>query len=524
MTSDRVHVPGQSPGPPAFVTKRGVVAGVLLASVSLVLGGFHDKVFAQSVSPSTSADGADSSRSAPKKTPPSAATTEDGPETKARRSTTTTEPTATTAHSSSSQGAPRKTPRSAASTEGGPGTKTETRQTTTTTEPRVTRARSSSSPSAPDDTPLSAAARTSSPATTADGSPGDVTQAAVVPARLGTAGNFAILAGTPNITNTGPTTITGDVGLHPGTAVTGFAPCPTAADCVTLIGAPHLGDAVAATAKTDLVNAYLSLVESPCTRLVDVELAGKTFLPGVYCSPGTFELSVGGTVTLDAGLNPDAEFIFLTGAGGSSLVTFGGGQVLLLGGAQACNVYWQVASSATIGVGTAFVGNILALTDIQLQTGATLEGRALARNGAVTLDTNTITRADCATVVPPDGGGGVPDGGVTPPGGGGPGGGGPGGATSPTAGDTTGGAALARTRAGLRSTDGTLSTLSPIRSARDSGLGGQAGRAAQNFAVTGAAVRWQLFLTALAIVLGGLMVLLSQPRRGAHRRRSDAGV
>ncbi len=365
----------------------------------------------------------------------------------------------------------------------------------------------------------------------------NIAQAAVPPARLGTAGEFAILAGS-TITNTGPTTVTGDVGLHPGSAVTGFPPC-TPPNCVTLTGELHVGDDVARQAKADLVTAYNNLLaETTRCEAVGVELGGRTLVPGVYCSP-TFGLT--GTLTLNAQGNPDAEFIFLTGAGGETLITATDSQVLLIGGAQACNVYWQVATSATIGVRTAFVGNILAMQSIPMQTGATLQGRALAREAAVTLDTNTITRADCATVVPPgDGGGGVtppnggvtpPDGGVTPPdgggpGGGGPGAGGPGGPTSPTTGDTTG-RRLALTAAGLRSPltpDGALSTLSRTRSARDSGLGGQAGRATRNLALTGAAIRWELFLAAMAIVLGGLMVLLSQPRRGAHRRRSVTGV
>ncbi|MDQ3574635.1 MAG: ice-binding family protein, partial [Actinomycetota bacterium] len=229
------------------------------------------------------------------------------------------------------------------------------------------------------------------------------------------------------------------MGLHPGSEAPCTAPAP--ANCVVLNGDLYVSDAegVALRAKNDLITAYDNLLaeRASCGPLVAVELAGKTYLPGVYCSPGTFGLSAGGILTLDAMGNPDAEFIFLTGAGGSTLITGAGSQVLFIGGAQACNVYWQVASSATIGVGTAFAGNILAMESIQLETGATLEGRALARTSAVTLDTNTITRADCATVVPPDGGGGGPGGG-TPPGGGGPGGG-QGGTTSPPTGDTTGG-------------------------------------------------------------------------------------
>ena len=491
--------------------------------MSLVLGGFYDKASAQSMSLSTTADEGGSSQSAPKKTkktPSSAATTEDGSEPKARQTTTaptgsspsaakkrpssaaTTEDrpepkarqttTAPTGSSPSAAKKTKKTPPPAASTQDR--SEPKARQTTTGTEPTGTTARANSSQS--EARVSSAAVQNSSPAATSDGSLVSITQAAVPPARLGLAGNFAILAGS-TVTNTGPTTITGDVGLHPGSAVTGFPPC-TPPNCVTLTGTLHATDGVALPAKNTLVTAYHNLL-AETTRCTDVgvELGGSRLIPGVYCSP-TFGLT--GTLILDALGDPDAEFIFLTGAGGSTLITSVGSSVSLIGGAQACNVYWQVASSATIGVGTAFVGNVLALESISMQTGATLQGRALARTSAVTLDTNTITRADCETVVPPDGGGGGP-GGVTPPGGGGPGGvtplggggpggggpgGGPGGVTSPTTGDTTGRAQLALTGVGLRSplarTDGALSTLSRItRSSREPGLGGQAGRAARNF-------------------------------------------
>ncbi|MEO5678499.1 MAG: ice-binding family protein, partial [Acidimicrobiales bacterium] len=115
----------------------------------------------------------------------------------------------------------------------------------------------------------------------------------------------------------------------------------------------------------------------------------------------TFNLSTNGTVTLDANGDPDAQFIFLTGAGGTTLITGSGSTVLLIDGAQACNVYWQVASSATVGVDSVFVGNILAAQSISLLSGATLQGRALAQNGAVTLDNNTVTAADCQVAPPP---------------------------------------------------------------------------------------------------------------------------
>ncbi|MEO5679835.1 MAG: ice-binding family protein, partial [Acidimicrobiales bacterium] len=165
---------------------------------------------------------------------------------------------------------------------------------------------------------------------TVDPSVAEVLQSLASPARLKTAGNFAILAGS-TITNTGVTTIGGDVGLDPGSAITGFAPCPTAAppttNCVVLNGATHISDGVSLQAKTDLVAAYNDLLslETSCTP-VNVELATQTFLPGVYCSP-TFNLSTNGTVTLDANGDPDAQFIFLTGAGGTTLITGSGSTV-----------------------------------------------------------------------------------------------------------------------------------------------------------------------------------------------------
>ena len=258
----------------------------------------------------------------------------------------------------------------------------------------------------------------------ADGAPGErsatalaveaplstiIAEAADSQSILGTAAGFAVLAGS-TVTNTGWTTINGDVGLTPGTAVTGFAPCtaPAPANCVDLTGAMSVANGATVTINNDLRTGYDSLValQGSCTP-VEVELAGKTYLPGTACSPGTFNLSAGGIVTLDAQGDPDAKFIFLTGAGGSTLVTGAGSQVLLTGGATACNVWWQVASSATIGVGTAFAGNVLAAQSISMQTGATLQGSALALNGAVTLDTNTIQNGTCRTVTAP------PD--VTPP-------------------------------------------------------------------------------------------------------------
>jgi hypothetical protein len=207
---------------------------------------------------------------------------------------------------------------------------------------------------------------------------------AQAPVGLGTTDSFAVLAGS-TVTNTGPSVISGSVGLDPGSAVTGFPPG------IVLAGTTHISDGLALQAKNDLITAYNDAAGRSSTATISGDLAGRTLTPGVYTSASSLGLS--GALTLDAQGNPSAVFVFQAG---SSLIVGSGAQVNLIGGAQACNVYWQVGSSATIGTGAAFVGNILALTSISMTTGATLNGRALARNGAVTLDTNTITRSTCA--------------------------------------------------------------------------------------------------------------------------------
>jgi hypothetical protein len=201
---------------------------------------------------------------------------------------------------------------------------------------------------------------------------------------LGTADSFSVLGGS-TVTNTGPTVLTGDLGVSPGTAITGFPPG-------IVHGATHANDAVAAQAQSDLTTAYNDAAGRSSTATVSGDLAGRTLSPGVYTSASSLGLT--GDLTLNANGDPNAVFVFQAG---STLTTASGSRVLLTGGAQACNVFWQVGSSATIGTSTAFTGNILALTSISLTTGATLDGRALARNGAVTLDTNTVTRATCST-------------------------------------------------------------------------------------------------------------------------------
>jgi ice-binding like protein len=206
--------------------------------------------------------------------------------------------------------------------------------------------------------------------------------AAQEPVGLGAAESFSVLAGS-GITNTGPTTITGDVGTFPTPSETGFG-------SVTLHGTNHAGDAVTQAAKDDLVSAYNDAAGRTPVTNVPVELGGSTLLAGVYTS-GTFGLT--GTLTLDAQGNTDARFIFQAD---TTLITASNSRVLLINEADPCNVVWKVGSSATFNTGTRFVGDVLALTSITAQTSATFEGRLLARNGAVTMDTNTITNADCA--------------------------------------------------------------------------------------------------------------------------------
>ncbi|MFA6272897.1 MAG: ice-binding family protein [Candidatus Paceibacterota bacterium] len=211
--------------------------------------------------------------------------------------------------------------------------------------------------------------------------------AAAVAADLLSTDNFAVLAGS-TITNTGISSITGDLGLSPGLSVTGFPPG-------VLVGTQHVSDATAIQAKTDLVTAYNDAAgQTPVSR-VPTELGGTTKAAGIYDSAsGTFGIT--GTLTLDAQGDPNAVFIFKTT---STLITAGSSSVVLANGAQACNIFWQVGSSATLGANTTFKGNILALTSITLTTGASVVGRVLARNGAVTLDTNTVAKATCALPV-----------------------------------------------------------------------------------------------------------------------------
>jgi hypothetical protein len=213
-------------------------------------------------------------------------------------------------------------------------------------------------------------------------------QSSQAPVGLGTAGSFAVLAGS-TVTNTGPSVISGDVGVSPGSAITGFPPG------IVVNGVFHAADAVAAQAQADLTTAYNDAAGRSPVTAVGPELGGQTLPPGVY-GGGTLELT--GTLTLDAEGDPEAVFIFQAA---STLITASSSAVDLINGADPCNVFWQVGSSATLGTDTDFVGTVMALTSITAETRATVEGRLLARNGAVTLDTNTITRPECGPTTPP---------------------------------------------------------------------------------------------------------------------------
>lgn len=205
---------------------------------------------------------------------------------------------------------------------------------------------------------------------------------------------FAVLGGT-TVTCAGASVITGDVGVSPGSAIVGFpAPCTD----VGTLRVPPASDP----AQLDLGAAYTTLAALPCSATVGPNLAGLTLTQGVYCL-GAAASNLTGTLILDAQGNPNAVFVFQMS---SSLITSPGSTVSLTNGANACSVQWQVSSSAIIDTGTTFVGNILALTSITMNSGANLTGRALARNGAVTLNNNIISFAACgagggAAGVPP---------------------------------------------------------------------------------------------------------------------------
>jgi len=205
---------------------------------------------------------------------------------------------------------------------------------------------------------------------------------------LGAAASFVVLAGT-TVTNTGATTIDGDLGVSPGLAVTGFPPG------IVSDGTIHAGDAVALQAQSDTTSAYGVLAGEACgTDLTGTDLGGLTLAPGVYCFSSSAQLT--GTLVLDAAGDAGAVFVFQMT---STLITASHASVQMINGGNSCGVFWQVGSSAVVGTGTSFSGSIVALTSISLATGATVSGRALARNGAVTMEGNAVGGCTIAPVV-----------------------------------------------------------------------------------------------------------------------------
>lgn len=230
--------------------------------------------------------------------------------------------------------------------------------------------------------------------------------AQAAPVNLATVNPFVALAGT-TVTNTGPSVLNGDLGVAPGTALTGFG-LPAVVN-----GATHNNDAVAGQAQSDLTNAYnvaAGQPVAPANDLSGTDLGNRTLTTGAYRYTSSALLT--GPLTLDAQGDPNAQFVFLIGA---ELTTASASSVVLINGASPCNVYWQVGSSATLGTTTAFEGNLMALTSISLNNGASVIGRVLARNGQISLINNVLTRPLCATetTTPPSG---EPPSGTVPPG------------------------------------------------------------------------------------------------------------
>ena len=201
---------------------------------------------------------------------------------------------------------------------------------------------------------------------------------------LGTAASFAVLAAS-TVTNSGPTVIHGDLGLDPGTAVTGFPPG-------TVVGTIYVADAKALKAQNDLTTAYNNAAGRSGATAVPADIGGRLIKPGVYRAP--VSLAITGNVTLDGEHNPKSVFIFQIP---STLTTATNSSVTLINGANPCNIFWRVGSSATLKTSSVFVGTILAQASISLGTGTTVRGRLLARTGAVTLLSNIIHIGRCAT-------------------------------------------------------------------------------------------------------------------------------
>jgi hypothetical protein len=265
--------------------------------------------------------------------------------------------------------------------------------------------------------------------------------AQAAPVNLATASPFVVLGGS-TVTNTGPSVLNGDLGVAPGTAIVGFG-LPSVVN-----GAMHVNDGVAMQAKSDLTTAYdvaAGQPVAPANDLTGTDLGNRVLNAGAYRYTSSAQLT--GALTLDAQGDPNAQFVFEIA---SALTTASASSVVLVNGASPCNVYWQVGSSATLGTTTAFQGNLMALTSISLNNGATVIGRLLARNGQVSLINNVLDASRCGT------GSGSGDGGS-----GGGGTGGDGGSGDGTTGrrTTRDGTATMRRSPGADCTDGFSATV-----------------------------------------------------------------
>ena len=211
---------------------------------------------------------------------------------------------------------------------------------------------------------------------------------------LATSANYSVLGGA-TVTNTGPSVLDGSVGVYSGTAITGFSPGNGT------VNAPGIIDANASQtafqAQADLTLAYDNAAGRPLNATTTADLSGLTLVGGVYAGPSKGALGLTGTLTLDGQGDPNSVFIFQTNA---ELITGPSSVVALINGAQECNVFWQVGSSATLDTYSVFVGNILALTSITVNTGVVVHGRALARNGQTSLDNDVFRSPTCDMTAP----------------------------------------------------------------------------------------------------------------------------
>ena len=214
-------------------------------------------------------------------------------------------------------------------------------------------------------------------------------EAGIVPTvPLATSANYSVLGAT-TVTNTNPSVLGQSVGLSPGSSVVGFPPGIVLAPATI-----EAASAVTLQAQNDLTVAYVDAANRSVEfTQTNPDLVGQTLIPGVYAASAKAPLGLSGQLVLDGQNNPNAVFIFQTD---STLITGSGSSIQLINGASECNVFWQVGSSATLGSGSVFVGNILALTSVTVESAVVVHGRALARNGAVTLDNDTFTQPSCS--------------------------------------------------------------------------------------------------------------------------------